>query len=130
MGQIIVYTWSAGAIGPRYEEMARDFAKDFYHSEVWHKCRLGYIKHRRSVDGGLCERCGDAPGKIVHHKVHLTPQNIDDPSVALGFDNLQYVCHDCHNAIHGAQIPENAVRYTFDPDGNPIPKKEGIPPCF
>ena len=33
--------------------MAREFAKGFYASEAWRKCRLGYIRHRRSVDGGL-----------------------------------------------------------------------------
>lgn len=51
--------------------MAKEWAKWFYNSTTWKKCREGYIK---SVNG-LCERCLDkgmiVPGKIVHHKVYL-----------------------------------------------------------
>ena len=34
--------------------------------------------------------CRDEPGYIVHHKVWLTPQNIDDPDVALNPANILY----------------------------------------
>lgn len=40
-------------------------------------------------------------GVIVHHKIHITPENINDPSVVLNWDNLQLVCRDCHAEIHG-----------------------------
>lgn len=61
------------------------------------------------------------PGEIVHHKVHLTPKNIGDPSVSLSFDNLELVCRDCHAAehpeIYGGQ--EKAPRRVgFDEEGN------------
>ena len=74
--------------------------KGFYKTAAWKKCRAAYIK---SV-GGLCERCRAkgliVPGYIVHHKIHLTPMNISDPSISLGFDNLEYLCQDCHNKEH------------------------------
>lgn len=27
--------------------------------------------------------------RLVHHKTHLTPENINDPEIALGEDNLE-----------------------------------------
>ena len=44
------------------------WAARFYASARWKKCRAGYIKFRRTIDGGLCEECRDKPGYIVHHK--------------------------------------------------------------
>jgi 5-methylcytosine-specific restriction endonuclease McrA len=80
--------------------MAQDFARDFYRGKTWQRCREGYIKYRH----GLCERCLSKglyrPGIIVHHKIHLTPDNITDPSVSLSFDNLQLLCRDCHAVMH------------------------------
>ena len=33
----------------------------------------------------------------MHHKIYLTPQNINDPAVTLAEDNLELLCQDCHN---------------------------------
>ena len=77
--------------------MAREFAEAFYKSAAWLHCREAYIEHVH----GLCERC-HRPGYIVHHKIYLTPDNIADPDVALNFDNLEYLCLDCHNREHGS----------------------------
>lgn len=83
--------------------MAREFARDFYSSEAWNKCREGY---RKSV-GGLCERCLAkglyVPGEIVHHKIHLTPQNVKQPDVSMNWSNLELLCRDCHAAEHKKQ---------------------------
>lgn len=80
--------------------MARDFAGQFYNSQQWKKCRETYAA---SV-GGLCEICWGkgkvAAGEIVHHKIFLTPDNINDPNVTMNWDNLQLVCRDCHAVIH------------------------------
>ena len=80
--------------------MARDFAKDFYNSPAWKECRTAY---RKQV-GGLCEQCLArgiyTAGVIVHHKVHLTPELITRPEIALSFDNLELLCRDCHAAQH------------------------------
>ncbi len=76
--------------------MAREFAEAFYKGTKWRKCRASYIAYRRGVDGGLCETCHEKLGKIVHHKIPLTPQNINDPDISLGMSNLKYDCKDCH----------------------------------
>ena len=80
--------------------MARDFAKDFYNSPAWKECRTAY---RKQV-GGLCEQCLArgiyTAGVIVHHKVHLTPETIRMPEIALSFENLELLCRDCHAAQH------------------------------
>lgn len=66
----------------------------------------------------MCERCLAkgliVPGVIVHHKEHLTAANISDPNIALGFDNLELLCRDCHAAEH----EQNRKRYVFDDCGN------------
>ncbi len=64
------------------EEVAKEFAKAFYNSKKWKQCRAAYIAHRQAIDGGLCESCHEAPGYIVHHKIELTPDNINDPDIA------------------------------------------------
>lgn len=78
----------------------KDYAKAFYKSPAWKKCRAAYAKSR----GGLCERCLSKgiykPGVIVHHKVYLTPENIGDPTVTLDWSNLELVCRSCHDAEH------------------------------
>lgn len=75
--------------------MAKEFAKKFYKSKEWKRCREAYIK---SVFG-LCQKCSK-PGVIVHHKKHLTPTNINDYEVSLGFENLELLCLECHNEHH------------------------------
>ena len=84
--------------------MAKEFAKGFYKSTAWIKCRESYIK---SVYG-LCERCGK-PGYIVHHKDTLTPNNINNPEVTLSWDKLEYLCLDCHNKEHDFDREKKAV---------------------
>lgn len=94
----------------------KEYAKSFYKSKQWERCRASYIK---SV-GGLCERClkhGDfIPGVIVHHKCYLTPENILDPTVTLNYDNLELLCIDCHNKEHFKE--EYKKRYTINDDGS------------
>ena len=80
--------------------MAKEFAASFYNSPAWKQTRDNYKRYR----GGLCEICwaeGIAKaGEIVHHKIPLTPDNITDINIALGFDNLQLVCRECHAKAH------------------------------
>ena len=99
-------------------EMARDFAKAFYASEAWKKTRASFAISR----GWLCEECLAAgiytPGKVVHHIVKLTPQNIHNPEIALSWGNLKLVCQDCHAKEHKGVTTE---RYFFDDDGNVCP---------
>ena len=99
--------------------MAQEFALQFYRSRAWIKCRAAFIAHRISEDGGLCQMCHDKTGYIVHHRTKLTSKNINDPNITLSFDNLMYVCHDCHNVIHFADWQH--LDYLFDKNGQPIP---------
>ena len=99
--------------------MARDFAKQFYKSKQWQKCRASYILKRQGIDGGMCETCHQEPGKIVHHKIWLSPENINDPNVSLNHKNLKYECQTCHNK-EGCQKEENG-RYYFGEDGQIYP---------
>ena len=93
--------------------------------------------HRRSDDAwvpsssvvppGMCERCfvkGELnAADIVHHIRHLTPQNIDDASVTLGFSNFMRVCRDCHAYLHGSR---EEPRVTFNDDGTIVPREESL----
>lgn len=94
----------------------KDFAVAFYKSKSWKRCRDGYM----SRAGGLCEECLKRgvyrPAALVHHLIEINPQNINDPSVTLNWDNLQAVCRECHAEKHGAR----ARRYTVDETGKVI----------
>ena len=97
--------------------MAREFAKKFYRSKNWKQCRESYIT---SVNM-LCEKCWEShivrKGYIVHHKIPLTPKNINDVSITLSHSNLQFLCLDCHNRVHGDQgITVEGLE--FDENGN------------
>lgn len=72
--------------------MAKEYAKKFYKSKAWQKCRASYIQKVF----GICEHCGK-PGYIVDHIEEITPNNINDPDITLNHDNLQYLCTPCHN---------------------------------
>lgn len=96
----------------RGERVVKPWAARFYRSKAWRKCRDAYFAYRH----GLCERCG-AGGKIVHHKTYLSPENIDDPDVALNWDNLELVCQTCHNQEHH-DMGATEDGLTFDEDGN------------
>ena len=113
---------SRGLRPPMEVHMAKEFAKAFYDSPAWIRCRRAFIHTRIQLDGGLCQECHERPGVIVHHRVHLNPSNINDPAFTLSFSNLEYVCHQCHDQIHGnvSKLPKGMVRYSFGPDGNII----------
>ena len=89
------------------------FARDFYRSWPWIKCARTY---KKSV-GGLCERCWSkgliVPGEEVHHKIKLTPDSINDPAVALNWDNLELLCKDCHDQ----ERERKPKRWRIGPDG-------------
>lgn len=106
--------------------MAKEFAKRFYNSKRWERCRAAYIAYRKSVDGGMCETCKEEPGYIVHHKEELTPENINDPDITLNFRNLKYDCHICHNKENkNGDAASNLVNFDFSPEGDIIPR---LPP--
>ena len=89
----------------------------FYQSKKWRKTKSAYTKYRK----GLCERCLAkgiySPGVIVHHKEHITDENITDPTITLNFDNLYLVCRQCHAELHSNK---EGSRYTLDENGSVI----------
>ncbi len=89
------------------------WAKKFYNSKAWKKTRTAYIKSQN----GLCERCKQA-GDIVHHKIYLTPQNINNPLITLSMSNLELLCQECHNKEH---VSRKNPRYKIDSCGNILP---------
>ena len=97
----------------------KDFAERFYNRELWLSVRASYIARRTRIDGGLCERCHERLGYIVHHKIELTPENITNPDVALNQELLEYLCLTCHNEEHDVFRPaERSV--LFDENGDVV----------
>ena len=92
--------------------MSRGQFLKFYTSNAWTQCRDGYM---RKV-GGLCEVCKEkgiiTPAEIVHHKIHLSEENINDPEITLSYDNLLAVCRKHHGELHGTPR-----RYSIGEDG-------------
>ena len=93
----------------------KDFAKCFYNTKRWQNCRNSYFKKV----GGLCERCLKAgkitPGEIVHHKIYLDENNINDASISLNFNNLELLCRECHEKEHKSK--EKNKRYIIKSNG-------------
>ena len=103
--------------------MAQSWATSFYHSPAWLRNRKAYMDRVIDTPFGpcpprMCERCFArgklTPAKVVHHREHLTPQNIDDPHYTLAYENLQRLCQDCHAAVHGERVE---MRVAFNEDG-------------
>ena len=86
--------------------------ESFYTTRAWRKCRESYL----SSVGRLCEICLSKgliePAVHVHHKVHLTPENINDPRIALDSSNLMALCEECHAEQHRTK------RWRVDPLGH------------
>lgn len=97
--------------------MSQGRQAEFYSSKQWQECRNAYL---RSV-GGLCEKCKAkgliVPAEIVHHKIHLNSENLNDPSISLSFSNLQALCRLHHAEEHG-----KVKRFDVLPDGTVIPR--------
>ena len=123
------------------------FAHQFYHSKEWR----GTLKDGKYVGGmrnfimdrahGLCERCMEraqngeipkdrelTPADVVHHKIPLTAENINDPDITLNPERLVALCNECHTEVH-QQLGVGALngrkkeepRVGFDEEGNVIP---------
>lgn len=113
--------------------MAKAYAKEFYSSKAWQTCRNAYAKMR----GHLCEECLRRgiykPGEIVHHKIEIDPITINNPEVALAFENLELLCRVCHARRHEhkgwkeinrrkKEAREKQKRYSIDASGKVFAK--------
>lgn len=98
--------------------MARyDAQKSFYNSTRWRKFRATILAERDPV----CAECG----KIItnpldcelDHIKELTPENVNDPNISLNPDNVQILCHTCHDKKHNrfGQKAEQGVFLVYGP---------------
>ena len=94
--------------------MARDFAKQFYRSKAWRQARALALRR----DMFTCRDCGGRATE-VHHVRELSPDNIDNPEIALGLDNLMSLCTACHSA-RTAGACDLGEDYAFDVDGQVV----------
>lgn len=79
--------------------------KDFYKSHEWESFRDVYLSELLLKEGELkCSECGKPIVRrydgILHHKIELTESNYQDVNISLNPDNIQLVCHWCHDRIH------------------------------
>ena len=95
--------------------MAKAFSDKLYHSRLWRAVRQEVL-HR---DLYTCRDC-DGRAEEVHHIVELTPENINDPMIALNPDNLMSLCHNCHTKITKGSTGDIKEGYIFDEQGQVI----------
>ena len=72
----------------------------FYSTHAWRKARQAVLREH----GGLCQICLSKgliePAVHVHHRIHLTAENINDPHITLDRSNLMALCEACHAEQH------------------------------
>ena len=105
--------------------------KKFYNSKLWKKIRLNIWRKQHL----LCAICGlpvyvdklsdyipkeNRRRGIVHHKEHLTEQNVFDDNISIDESNLIGVCLECHNNKCHNQSTSTRGGLLFDEEGNLI----------
>jgi 5-methylcytosine-specific restriction enzyme A len=100
--------------------MAKPWAQAFYKSSQWRAVRRIVLNR----DHFTCRDC-DGRASEVHHIVELTPENINDPTIALNLDNLESLCWSCHDK-RTKGCGDVAVGLRFDDSGQLVPAR--IPP--
>jgi 5-methylcytosine-specific restriction protein A len=81
--------WLQGQNKPSKDRLRRN---KFYQSSAWKKLRGMFIQRNP-----LCVECGSV-GEVVDH---ITPIKAGGSSMA--WDNLQTMCHRCHNIKSGKE---------------------------
>lgn len=78
---------------------------DFYRSKEWLDFRAYLIAARTEADGFVYDEITGKPivkayDIILHHKIELTLENVNDTSITLNPDNIQIVSFRTHNELH------------------------------
>jgi hypothetical protein len=78
---------------------------DFYRSSEWEDFRKIIIAQRTHADGFVYDEITNKPiviagDIIIHHKIPLTLDNVNDFNISLNPDNVQIVSFKTHNDIH------------------------------
>lgn len=95
----------------KYDEYKRDpEAKRFYKSKAWLKCRAIVVIR----DKYLCQKCL-RQGRITKYDVvHHIKERKDYPELALDVDNLECLCHRCHNKYHSSKVKKKKKQMPKD----------------
>lgn len=103
----------------------------FYTSNEWRKFRKVLIAERTNPnDGVLYDEYSGKPilkdsDTILHHKIELSMQNVNDRSISLNPENIMIVSMKSHNEIHnrfGGRI-KNYQRKVYYIYGSPLAGK-------
>lgn len=78
---------------------------DFYRSKEWANFRQVIIAERTKADGFVYDEITGKPivkayDIILHHKIPLTLENVNDCNITLNPENIQIVSFRTHNEIH------------------------------
>lgn len=78
---------------------------DFYRSKEWEDFRKVIIAERTAADGFVYDEITGKPivksyDIILHHKIELTLENVNDANITLNPENIQVVSFRTHNEIH------------------------------
>lgn len=78
---------------------------EFYRSKEWADFRAYLIAERTAADGFVYDEITGKPivkayDIILHHKIELTLENVNDASITLNPENIQIVSFRTHNEIH------------------------------
>ncbi len=98
--------------------------KEFYRTKEWKVLQRAFLASRMYI----CERCG-GPATIAHHRIHITPGNINNTEITLNPDNLEALCQICHNQEHYSSGGPTAPGLHFNENGE-IVKNEVIQKSF
>lgn len=79
--------------------------KSFYTSETWQTFRKNIIDERKDSEGfNHCSVCGkpivNKYDLILHHKIELTDDNVNNAEISLNPKLINIVCFACHNKEH------------------------------
>ncbi len=77
-----------------------DKLHQFYCSKAWRD-----LSYKLKVEaGGKCNRCNniytDFSKLTGHHKIELNEENVSDPLISLNAEEIDIICHNCHNQEH------------------------------
>lgn len=100
----------------------------FYRSREWEQFRELVIQERTKEDGFVYDEVTGRPilrryDLILHHKIELTEQNVNDRMISLNPDNIMIVSHKTHNQIHDKLAKLTRVRQVFLVYGAPLSGK-------
>lgn len=99
----------------------------FYRSKEWERFRKYLINKRTTPEGLIIDEVTGKPivrkyDIVLHHKIVLTDQNVNDPRITLNEDNIQIVAHETHNKLH-SRFGYEGTRHIYIVYGSPCSGK-------